>query len=31
MSEDEMRAELAALVAAGVVPGVGTDDGSDLI
>lgn len=31
MSDDEMRAELAALVAAGVVPGVGTDDGSDLI
>lgn len=31
MSEDEMRAELAALVAAGVVPGASSNDGSDLI
>lgn len=31
MSEDEIRAELAALVAAGVVPTGAPDDGSDLV
>lgn len=31
MTEDEMRAELAALAAAGVVPSSPPDDGSDLI